>query len=617
MRAGPVLLVGMLAFTSEAAAQAKPPSGDGLDGHGFVPAPIDGDVRDPLVVQRVGDWSPQTAFVAGLLEYADGPLMWCSQYDDDLGCLTQEALLDDVIALNTVGGYALTERIRFFGSMPLYFSTHSDHSTGGGGVGDIRLGMQAAFLRDGPVYAGVTPWLDLPSGDDTRFQGEAGASGGASLAGGIDLGPIALSSELGAAFGPPNAFEPYGDDSLLIGLGVGYAPTEDWGVTVESRMTPRLLSEAVPGTGMPSELYYSFRQRLDDGLHFHLAAANALSPGPRVARMRIMAGLGWTATSQVDLDGDGILHEDDRCPRDAEIVNGWQDADGCPEDPVDFTVETYVGGRLVRDAQVIVLGAVATQTPGDYVGDPGTQLQLDARWGGCRLASATAQLTPDTGTLPLQLKVQHGTLRIAAHNGKNRPIGNARITWLPGPDAGCHPTDNAQLNSQGRLTTVVGATDQRFVVTAPGYGSRVFTVAVAANAETFVDVLLEAPRTGLTRSQITLSDTLWFHYNSAGIHSDSERTLEEVAAELLSHPELGVIQVVGHTDDQGTAEFNMDLSIRRAEAATARLVKYGVPAERLEVVGRGATEPVSNNRSRRGRAKNRRVEFLIPAGGGT
>jgi outer membrane protein OmpA-like peptidoglycan-associated protein len=69
--------------------------------------------------------------------------------------------------------------------------------------------------------------------------------------------------------------------------------------------------------------------------------------------------------------------------------------------------------------------------------------------------------------------------------------------------------------------------------------------------------------------------------------------------------------VVGHTDNQGTLDLNMDLSRRRAQAVlTALTAKYGVPTGSLRAYGSGPYAPVASNDSEDGRAKNRRVELV-------
>ena len=74
---------------------------------------------------------------------------------------------------------------------------------------------------------------------------------------------------------------------------------------------------------------------------------------------------------------------------------------------------------------------------------------------------------------------------------------------------------------------------------------------------------------------------------------------------------LEVIIAVGHTDAVGADRYNQKLSVRRAEAVKAYLVSKGIEANRVYTEGKGEKQPVADNRTREGRAKNRRVEIEV------
>jgi flagellar motor protein MotB len=103
---------------------------------------------------------------------------------------------------------------------------------------------------------------------------------------------------------------------------------------------------------------------------------------------------------------------------------------------------------------------------------------------------------------------------------------------------------------------------------------------------------------------------IYFDTGKADIKPESEAALKEIAKLLEGDPKLK-LYVVGHTDNQGALDLNMDLSRRRAEAALGALTgKYGVAAGRLRAYGSGPYAPVASNDSEEGRAKNRRVELV-------
>lgn len=105
-----------------------------------------------------------------------------------------------------------------------------------------------------------------------------------------------------------------------------------------------------------------------------------------------------------------------------------------------------------------------------------------------------------------------------------------------------------------------------------------------------------------------------FDFDSDRIRDSAEPTLAEIAKLLREKPQLAIL-VVGHTDTQGSFDYNRKLSQRRADAVVARLVALGVAKERLFPVGVGFAAPIATNATDEGRAKNRRVELVDLAGG--
>jgi len=102
-------------------------------------------------------------------------------------------------------------------------------------------------------------------------------------------------------------------------------------------------------------------------------------------------------------------------------------------------------------------------------------------------------------------------------------------------------------------------------------------------------------------------DGVFFHTNSAELKGDSYSVLDSAAGTLTSMPNVSV-EVAGHTDSQGDAGYNQNLSQQRAETVRSYLISKGVSASRLSATGYGESQPVADNSSSAGRAQNRRVE---------
>lgn len=103
---------------------------------------------------------------------------------------------------------------------------------------------------------------------------------------------------------------------------------------------------------------------------------------------------------------------------------------------------------------------------------------------------------------------------------------------------------------------------------------------------------------------------IFFDTDKTEIKPESEPTLKEIAKLLTDAPNMSVI-VVGHTDNQGAFDYNLDLSQRRAQAVKAELVaRHGIEGNRLIAAGAGMMAPVASNDDEKGRAKNRRVVLV-------
>ena len=188
-----------------------------------------------------------------------------------------------------------------------------------------------------------------------------------------------------------------------------------------------------------------------------------------------------------------------------------------------------------------------------------------------------------------------------------RVYGNGEYDDYWGPDHGIHYVSAKLARPEGDVYVSLLVDDQGgefrpntelYVIEVKPMQSDLITVDAASLAN-------DINRTGHASVYGILFDT-----GKADIKPESDATLKEIA-KLLQGDSMLKLYVVGHTDNQGTLDLNMDLSRRRADAVLAALTtKYAVPAGRLRAFGCGPYSPVASNNNEDGRAKNRRVELV-------
>jgi OOP family OmpA-OmpF porin len=110
--------------------------------------------------------------------------------------------------------------------------------------------------------------------------------------------------------------------------------------------------------------------------------------------------------------------------------------------------------------------------------------------------------------------------------------------------------------------------------------------------------------------KVTYAADAFFDFDKAVLKPDARAKLDDLVSKT-GGVNLEVIIAVGHTDSVGTDAYNQRLSVRRAEAVKAYLVSKGIEKNRVYTEGKGEKQPVADNKSADGRAKNRRVELEV------
>jgi OOP family OmpA-OmpF porin len=113
-----------------------------------------------------------------------------------------------------------------------------------------------------------------------------------------------------------------------------------------------------------------------------------------------------------------------------------------------------------------------------------------------------------------------------------------------------------------------------------------------------------------TSEKVTFAADAFFDTNKAVLKPEGKAKLDDLTSKM-GGINLEVIIAVGHTDSDGSDAYNQKLSVRRAEAVKDYLTSKGVEKNRVYTEGKGEKQPVADNKTKEGKAKNRRVEIEV------
>jgi OOP family OmpA-OmpF porin len=611
-----------------AGTEGGPPGG--VDAHHLQLAAWDGDLRDPLLVQRAGRLHAWDAFGGGVLEYASRPLV---RYElDAAGVARRSEIVDHLVTLNLNGGVALHERFRLDLAVPVYLgSVDANDRYQGVDLGDLRLTAMVPLvlpdLRDEGLGLAAVGQLDLPTGAARDFLGSRSVGGGGKLVTGYARGAFAFTAELGVHFQPKVVLDNVlGSDVFRGGLGVSVRVHPTTSVVLEGLFDApfRASAAGVPraGTQTPAELVASVRHRRPQQVNLVVGGAAGVTPGVGAPRFRLFLGAGYgkiTPPPPEDTDGDGLRDDVDACPTEPETFNGYLDEDGCPDALGTLRVRALLDGAAMDGVDLELGRDGAPPSPwGASERDareatdlmPGEVVVGRASWGACLVGEGEVTIASGDNALDLALRPSRlARVVYEVVDPQGRAVPDVVATWKTAT-AGCADPQGYELGPDGRMEHPIGVGAHAVVLDAPGFRPYQEEVALRAGDVHVIRVTLAPERAAYVNGQIRLMETVLFETDSACLRADSYPLLDDVAAILLAQS-LPRVRVEGHTDSRGSDTHNLDLSGRRAESVRDYLIARGVPASTLEAVGWGEARPLTTNDTEAGRAQNRRVVFEI------
>jgi outer membrane protein OmpA-like peptidoglycan-associated protein len=194
-------------------------------------------------------------------------------------------------------------------------------------------------------------------------------------------------------------------------------------------------------------------------------------------------------------------------------------------------------------------------------------------------------------------------------------------TYQDGPDPRQHTKQSAAIGAglgalAGMALTPGGKTDAKDALIGAAVGAGIGTAIgsrldrqAAELRQDFSNGQISVVNTG-DSLVVTMPQDILFATDSASVRPDLQSDLRTLARSLNDYPDT-IVEVIGHTDNTGSAAYNQDLSARRAGSVAAVLTASGVSPARIRSYGRGEEQPIASNLTPEGRAQNRRVEIII------
>ncbi|MFN3199300.1 MAG: OmpA family protein [Bradymonadia bacterium] len=286
-----------------------------------------------------------------------------------------------------------------------------------------------------------------------------------------------------------------------------------------------------------------------------------------------------------DNDQDGIKDVDDKCPNEKEDADGDADEDGCPDldkdgDGVDDKVDQCVDTPEDKDGFEDEDGCPEDDNDKDGIKDAEDK---------CPNEAEDKDGFEDTDGCPDTDNDKDSILDTAdkCPDGAEDKDGFQDEDGCPDPDNDHDGVLDADDKCPAEKEVINGFEDEDGC---PDKG---------------------ASKVKITREGIEILEQVYFENGKAVIKTKSLVLLNQVALTLNAADYVKKVEVQGHTDDRGKDAANMELSQKRAEAVRDYLTSRGIAGDRLIAKGYGETQPIASNKTRKGRATNRRVAFVI------
>jgi outer membrane protein OmpA-like peptidoglycan-associated protein len=523
-------------------------------------------------------------------------------------------LLDHRLTAHVLGSVTLFDRLSIGLLVPVSLYETNDPKTAEAGVhpaehaafGDLRLEPKVGLLNQAHHFIDLALLADLtvPSATRHSYAGDSTVSAGGEADVSHRFGPFRVAGNFGFQWRQKvQSFDLVIGPELYYRFGGSFdlsridhpAPVEIIG---EIYGRTSALTPFKNASQNPIEWVLGARWSVRQWLAFNIGGGRAINSGYGAPAARVFLGATFipleagAKQGEVDTDGDGIPDRLDRCPTEPEDKDGFQDEDGCPDPDNDHDGIPDVNDKCPNEPEDFdgfqdEDGCPDPDNDGDGIPDikdkcPNEPEDFDGFQDedGCPDPDNDGDGIPD--------------IKDKCPNEPEDFDGFQDEDGCPDPDNDGDGIPDVKDKCPNEPETINGFEDEDGC---PDKGPPTLVV--------------------LTANSIDIKQKVFFETASDKLQAKSFGLLNQVAAVMKNHADIGKIRVEGHTDDTGNDASNLRLSQQRAESVKAYLVAQGVDPARLDAVGFGKTKPVASNQTVRGREHNRRVAFTILRDGQT
>jgi outer membrane protein OmpA-like peptidoglycan-associated protein len=457
------------------------------------------------------------------------------------------------------------------------------------GLESVRLGIKAKLLGDGSSGAGLGASLlaVIPAGAGGGLIHESGVGAEARVFGDYRTG--GLTFLLGGGVRLRRATRLY---DIPLGNEIVLAAAADYRLDAATSIFGELAAATAAGSPLsstkqsPLEALLGGRQRYGQ-LTLFGAFGPGLQNGYGTPVFRMLAGASWS-NAPLDTDHDGVADDKDLCPLVPEDRDGFEDADGCPDPDNDkdgFPDKADRCPDAPEDKDGFEDADGCPDPDNDKDGIPDVRDK-------CPNQPETKNGYKDDDGCPDKNLHEIDTDKDGVMDDVDKCVAEAEDKDGFEDADGCPDPDN---DKDG----IPDATDK-----------------CPNEPETINNVKDDdgCPDKGivtLKEGELETLTPIFFQTDRARVRHAFRPPLDDIAAILKSHPEIGRCAIEGHTDGTGPAQWNQKLSLERAQAVATYLISKGLDPARVVAIGQGNALPWATNQTEAGRAANRRVIFHI------